>query len=155
MALPGSLRKIIRNKLSRILAAIRRSELLQPLHRRYGPIKYRYVLPAWRRLAKLLRPGRRHEPDAGVSYQLWAERCEQLRYDRNRALEHLNQFTYKPTISIILPIYNSEASFLRKALDSVLNQYYPNWDLCICDDASAPRRRNAQGICRKGRAHQE
>jgi O-antigen biosynthesis protein len=136
MAMVDRLRRVIRNRLSRIVAAIRRSQRLQPLHRRYGPIKYRYLLPAWRRLAKLLGPASWLEPDNQVLYELWAERSERLRYNRNRALQDINRFTYRPTFSIILPIYNPESSFLRKALDSVLNQYYPHWDLCICDDAS-------------------
>lgn len=43
---------------------------------------------------------------------------------------------YQPLISILLPVYNVEAKWLRKAIDSVLGQIYPNWELCIADDAS-------------------
>src|SRR5262249_8389031 len=45
-------------------------------------------------------------------------------------------FKYRPVISIVVPVYNSPAGYLSKAIDSVLNQYYPHWELCICDDAS-------------------
>jgi GT2 family glycosyltransferase len=62
--------------------------------------------------------------------------CEQFRYDRDRAVERIERFTYRPIISIILPVYNPELAHLRKAIDSVVNQYYPHWELCICDDAS-------------------
>jgi hypothetical protein len=41
-----------------------------------------------------------------------------------------------PCISIIMPTYNSPLEFLRKALDSVLAQSYPKWQLCVADDAS-------------------
>jgi O-antigen biosynthesis protein len=41
-----------------------------------------------------------------------------------------------PTISVLMPTYNSDADFLRAALDSVLAQHYPHWQLCIVDDAS-------------------
>jgi glycosyltransferase involved in cell wall biosynthesis len=42
----------------------------------------------------------------------------------------------KPLISIIMPVYNPPVAFLRQALDSVIGQIYPHWELCIADDAS-------------------
>ncbi|QYO67459.1 glycosyltransferase [Leptolyngbya sp. 7M] len=45
-------------------------------------------------------------------------------------------FSYKPLISIILPVYNTPEPYLREALQSVLNQIYPYWELCIADDQS-------------------
>ena len=41
-----------------------------------------------------------------------------------------------PLISILLPTYNSDIKFLRQCIDSVINQSYENWELCIADDAS-------------------
>jgi len=35
-----------------------------------------------------------------------------------------------------MPVYNTPEKFLRKAIESVINQIYPNWELCIADDAS-------------------
>lgn len=48
----------------------------------------------------------------------------------------IEEFTQKPKISLILPIYNPEKDDLKLTLDSVLNQFYPHWELCIVDDAS-------------------
>ena len=45
-------------------------------------------------------------------------------------------FIYKPLISIILPVYNTNPDYLRVCIESVLNQSYENWELCIVDDAS-------------------
>lgn len=70
------------------------------------------------------------------SYQGWALRCEEIRYDSKRVRCEIARFTYTPTVSIVMPTYNSPERYLKAAIDSVLNQYYPHWELCICDDAS-------------------
>ena len=61
-----------------------------------------------------------------------AKGCKEGRY----ASPLVENITYKPLISIIIPIYNVEAIFFRKAVKSVLNQIYRNWELCIVDDGS-------------------
>ena len=35
-----------------------------------------------------------------------------------------------------MPVYNTPEVFLREAIQSVLDQVYPDWELCIADDAS-------------------
>jgi O-antigen biosynthesis protein len=42
----------------------------------------------------------------------------------------------RPRISIIMPVYNTPADYLREAIQSVVAQVYPDWQLCIADDAS-------------------
>lgn len=134
------LQNSIRNALSKFIARMRRSDSLQPIHRRYGPVKYKYVLPAYQKIRRVVSPGRRAETGDDFSYQMWAARSEATRYNRERAIQNINGFKYKPTVSLLLPVYNTREDYLRKALDSVLNQYYSNWELCISDDAStAPR----------------
>ena len=41
-----------------------------------------------------------------------------------------------PKISVIVPTYNTPKAFLRELLEALQNQLYPNWQLCIADDAS-------------------
>ncbi len=46
------------------------------------------------------------------------------------------EWPYQPKISVIMPVYNPPALFLREALESVAQQFYENWELCVADDAS-------------------
>jgi glycosyltransferase involved in cell wall biosynthesis len=41
----------------------------------------------------------------------------------------------KPKVSVIMPVYNSE-KYLREAIESILNQTYPNFEFIIIDDGS-------------------
>ena len=69
-------------------------------------------------------------------YQLWLaqhaltpERIRQLRAE-------VQTLAYQPKISLVMPVYNTEETWLRKAIESVCNQIYPYWELCLCDDGS-------------------
>ncbi len=45
----------------------------------------------------------------------------------------------RPLISVIIPVYNDspeQETWLVEAIESVRNQIYENWELCISDDAS-------------------
>ena len=44
---------------------------------------------------------------------------------------------HQPALSIIMPVYNTEPAELREAIQSVLNQSYESWELCIADDHSS------------------
>ena len=41
-----------------------------------------------------------------------------------------------PLISVIMPVYNAPEKWLRRAIESVRQQVYERWELCIADDAS-------------------
>jgi glycosyltransferase involved in cell wall biosynthesis len=48
----------------------------------------------------------------------------------------IDQFGYKPLISVIVPTYNTPEDFLREMIESVQHQTYENWELVLVDDAS-------------------
>jgi len=41
-----------------------------------------------------------------------------------------------PRFSILVPVYNTPERWLRRMIDSVREQTYPHWELCLADDAS-------------------
>ncbi len=41
-----------------------------------------------------------------------------------------------PKISIVVPAYNTPPRFLDELLECLRAQFYPNWELCVADDAS-------------------
>ena len=56
--------------------------------------------------------------------------------DRDRIGKSIDSMLVKPTISIIMPVYNANLDWLLEAVDSIRKQLYPNWELCIADDCS-------------------
>jgi len=41
-----------------------------------------------------------------------------------------------PLVSVIIPVFNTPKASLLKAISSVINQSYPNIEVCVCDDGS-------------------
>jgi len=69
-------------------------------------------------------------------YELWQKRNCLTPEALERIAGEIENFPYRPVISVLLPVYNVAEIWLRKCIDSVLNQLYPHWELCIADDAS-------------------
>ena len=56
--------------------------------------------------------------------------------ERHVAQAYLSTLPKHPLISIIVPVYNTNAIILTEMIHSVKQQVYTNWELCIADDAS-------------------
>lgn len=50
-----------------------------------------------------------------------------------RKKEEETIFPYMPKISILVPLWNNKREFQIQMLDCVMNQTYPNWELCLAD----------------------
>lgn len=75
--------------------------------------------------------------EAVGDYNFWIRRYDRLgREDRRLIHEQISQFKNPPLISVLLPVYNSNLKWLRRAIQSVQGQLYPHWELCVADDAS-------------------
>jgi GT2 family glycosyltransferase len=81
------------------------------------------------------------ESEAADDYTRWIRCYDQLqRQDVSRIRDQIRHFEWTPLISILLPVYNSNMKWLRRAISSVQKQLYPCWELCIVDDASTDRK---------------
>ncbi|WP_407960125.1 glycosyltransferase family 2 protein [Enterococcus faecium] len=80
-----------------------------------------------RRVKLELKPG-------SIDYAEWISRHEKP--DLKEQRKEAQGFAYRPLISILMPVYNVEIKWLEKCIDSVLDQTYDHWELCISDDAS-------------------
>ena len=69
-------------------------------------------------------------------YDKWIKKNELTDEMIGEIKREITRFEYKPKISILMPVYNVDQTWLEKAIDSVMNQLYENWELCIADDAS-------------------
>lgn len=51
-------------------------------------------------------------------------------------LQKNTKFSYAPKISIIVATFNTKEEFLKDMVDTVINQSYSNWELCIADGSA-------------------
>ncbi len=54
----------------------------------------------------------------------------------NKEEINYQRFKYNPLMSFIVPVYNAPSELLRECIDSLLNQSYDNFEICIADDHS-------------------
>ena len=82
------------------------------------------------------REQRRQPRDMAADYQRWMQQHTPTAEDFQQMRTAAKALAYQPLISIVMPVYNPPEAFLRAAIESVLAQVYPHWQLCIADDAS-------------------
>jgi GT2 family glycosyltransferase len=74
---------------------------------------------------------------AGVgTYARWLTQHATRPADLALYREQVPLLRYRPRISILLPVFDPSLDWFRQAVQSVIDQVYPDWELCIADDAS-------------------
>lgn len=68
---------------------------------------------------------------AQSDYQTWlfAQRVTK----KNLETQSKTKFAYSPKISILVATFNTKEEYLKEMIDTVVNQSYSNWELCIAD----------------------
>lgn len=140
-ALDGSLN---RDRLDHLLAFIEARRTLRVpvnvlLEMFYSSKEYVKARMNWGRRVALGRPAGdrslRVRPSE-AAYAQWVEDTEPGPGARDLLKQLAGRLPNKPLISVLMPTHNAPMQYLREAVESVRRQIYPNWELCIADDAS-------------------
>ncbi len=109
----------------------RRASQALAILQRQGPAG---LLQAMRRRAD----ARHHQQDFAQRYARWAEHQDaDLAAHRKSLAAKATALPAQTLISVIMPVFDPPVDALREAIDSVRNQIWPHWELCIVDDASS------------------
>jgi GT2 family glycosyltransferase/glycosyltransferase involved in cell wall biosynthesis len=83
-------------------------------------------------------------PESLDPYKAWIEVNEWNARREDLLRERLSKMASRPLLSVLMPVYNPPLEFMERAIQSVVEQVYDNWELCIADDASSdPKVRDA------------
>ena len=117
--IPPRLKQILRRVLHTLPHPTQR--LLVNQYLRFAPLAYRAVAGA-------LKLG---------SYRNWVRLYDTLSdADRDAIVAEIRGWTKPPLVSVVMPVFNTPKRYLKTALASVVDQLYPNWELCVADDGS-------------------
>jgi GT2 family glycosyltransferase len=87
--------------------------------------------------AQLPVAGATESPAGRDRYEAWIEGQEQrIAGLRERRDELLAALPARLQFSIVVPVFNTDPMMLQRMLASVQAQIYPDWQLCVADDAS-------------------
>ena len=78
---------------------------------------------------------KKFEKEENDNYKLWIQNNE----PNEEQLEQQRKFKfeYEPKISVIVPMYNTKENYLKELIDSLINQTYSNWELCLADGSTS------------------
>jgi len=69
-------------------------------------------------------------------YNIWTQLNEPTPEGLQDLAAESKTFTYRPKVSVVVPVYRTPPKLVREAIESVRAQVYDNWEMCLVDDAS-------------------
>ncbi len=70
-----------------------------------------------------------------VVYQKWLPKHLPTKAELDKQRE--TRFVWEPKFSIVVPLYKTPEKYLRALVESLQNQTYKNWELCLSDGSGA------------------
>lgn len=78
----------------------------------------------------------------GKPYMEWFK--EHMPTEEELQKQREANFEYCPKFSIVVPVYRTPIEYLKEMVDSVRNQSYGNWELCIADGSEGDKQVQAE-----------
>jgi hypothetical protein len=72
-----------------------------------------------------------------ITYEEWIAANEPGRAELGLQRRTSLLLPYRPLVSIVTPVWNPKPALLQEAIQSVLDQTYDNWELCLVDGGSS------------------
>ena len=67
------------------------------------------------------------------SYEKWRKENVLTKQQIEKQKEYVMNIKNGPKFSIVVPLYQTSEKYLCELMDSILNQTYPEWELCLAD----------------------
>ena len=67
--------------------------------------------------------------------------------DEELAAQRQKIFDFEPLLSVVIPAYKTPERYLREMLDSIVDQTYTNWEICIAD--GSPRGQGLERVLKR------
>jgi GT2 family glycosyltransferase len=75
-------------------------------------------------------------PRLAEQYAAWIQSNDPRPDDLDEIRRRVPALARHPLVSVIMPVFDPEDRWLRRAVESLLAQAYPRWELCVVDDGS-------------------
>ena len=93
--------------------------------KRYG------ILNTIKKILKRILRIRENKKSNQEQYEIWRNKNK---YDLEK--QKNTEFSYSPKISIVVPMYKTNMKFFEELINSLKNQTYSKWELCLADGSS-------------------
>ena len=104
---------------------------------RLGPLgTLRWVAKDPRQPWDALKAALRGYSKLDAQYQRWLARHPMNDTRRDEIRRDVERFPFQPVVSVVMPVYDADEPWLTMAIESLIAQLYPRWELCLVDDAS-------------------
>ena len=132
----GKVRQVLR-KINRIIHGLRPSNIIKFLK----SIKNEGWKKTWNKMKNNVEKGTQIPP-----YEIWMKFNDPTQEELEE--QRKTKFKLNPKISILVPMYNTPVNFFSELVEYMINQTYPNWELCL-EDGSPEKNKEIEEICKK------
>lgn len=132
----GKVRQALR-KINRIIHGLKPSNIIKFLK----SVKNEGWKNTWDKMKNNVQNGTQIPP-----YEIWMKFNDPTQEELEE--QRKTRFKLTPKISILVPMYNTPVNFFSELVEYMINQTYPNWELCL-EDGSPEKNKEIEKICKK------